>query len=145
MISSSGTIGCARFSWMTFTRATSRRTWKHDFFASYRCSTTQRPIRTCACRQATTSRSCAVNRRDFTRSASTASGGSSFDGMAAEVKRRTSISTITVIAKVFHADDQAQAGNGRRNSGSGIHGAYGSLWALRRARWQMPWVCSAST
>jgi hypothetical protein len=66
-----------------------------------------------------------VNRRDFTRSASTASGDLSFDGMTAEVKHPASISMITVIAEVFHVDDKAQAGDCGRNSGSGIHGANG--------------------
>jgi hypothetical protein len=41
----------------------------------------------------------------------------------AVVRHRASISMVTAIAEVFHVDDKAQAGNRRRNSGSGIHGA----------------------
>jgi antitoxin HigA-1 len=61
----------------------------------------------------------------LTRSASTISGGSSFDGTAAGVKHPASISMITAISEASHVDDETQAGHRRRNSGSGIHRADG--------------------
>ena len=60
--------------------------------------------------QATISKSCAASWPNFIRSAATSNGLSFFDGIAAEAKRRASISTTTVIREVSNADDEAQAG-----------------------------------
>src|SRR5882672_10180502 len=60
----------------------------------------RRRIRICGCRPATTSRSWLASLRASIRFASTSNGGSSFNGMAAEVRRRASIWMTTAIGEV---------------------------------------------
>src|ERR1700723_3269389 len=87
---------------------------------------TRRRIGIYACRPAITSRSWPASLRASIRSASTSSGGSSSNGMAAEVKRGTSIWTTIVIGEVNHADDdETQAGQRRRDPGRRVYGADG--------------------
>jgi hypothetical protein len=123
-------IGCAHSLGRTFAPATSHRIWRASFFRQLQmlddatndglARATEQPLRETAWCW-----------KDFTRSASTTSGGSSLDGMAAEVRHRLSISIITAICEVFHVDDEAQAGNSHSNSDSGILGAHGAIsnWA----------------
>src|ERR1700686_2628042 len=80
----------------------------------------------CACHQAIIQKSCAASWPSFIRSASTSNGGLSSNGMAAEAKRRASISTTIAIREVSDAGDETEACKRRRNSGSGIHGADGT-------------------
>src|SRR5674476_792464 len=75
--------------------------------------------------RATTSRSCAAILKASIRSASTNNGGSSSNGMAAEVKRQASIWTTIAICEANHVDDEAQAGRRRRNPDRRVHGADG--------------------
>jgi len=76
-------------------------------------ATTRRRIRIYGCHPATTSKSCTAILKVSIRSASTKNGGSSFSGMAAEVKRQASIWTTIAICEVNHVDDEAQAGERR--------------------------------
>src|SRR5258707_14070769 len=74
-------------------------------------------------RRATISRSCGAISKASTRFASTNDGGWCFGGIAAGVRRKIYIWTITAMSEASHVDDEAQAGDDWRNSGRGIHEA----------------------
>src|ERR1700674_2303091 len=86
----------------------------------------RRRIRIYGRRPATISKSCAAISRASIRYESTSNGGSSFGGMAAEGKRQASIWTTIAICEVNRVNDEAQAGQRRRNFDRRIHGADGA-------------------